>query len=156
MSKKSILKAGIAMVWSLLLTGSIMAQESVSSGSLQKPQPRGEERMSMAEMMQQCRRHCQETMNYIDQMAKMMQEASQSNDPAKMRSALEQAQKPLAQMRERMNRCIDMMSMMQSMHGGTGGMMSGQADQQGSSSASAVGSGAVVQPNAAASCCPPP
>lgn len=76
----------------------------------------------MDDMMKGCREHCQATTKSIDQMTKMMDEAKASNDPAKMRAALDQAQKPLAAMKEHMNMCMNMMSMMEKMHG-KGGMM---------------------------------
>jgi hypothetical protein len=53
-----------------------------------------------------------------------MNEAKESNDPAKMRAALDQAQKPLADMKQHMTMCMNMMGMMQNMHG-MGGMMGG-------------------------------
>jgi hypothetical protein len=49
-----------------------------------------------------------------------MSQAQQSNDPAQMREALAQAQKPLAAMKDHMASC---MSMMQQMPGGMGGHM---------------------------------
>lgn len=83
--------------------------------------------MSMDDMMTGCREHCQANMKSIDQMEKTMADAQASNDPAKMRAALEQARKPLTDMREHMSMCMNMMSMMEKMHGGRGmgGMMGG-------------------------------
>jgi len=40
-----------------------------------------------------------------------------ANDPAQMRAALDQAQKPLAEMKDHTTMCMNMMSMMQNMHG---------------------------------------
>ncbi|MBY0507759.1 MAG: hypothetical protein K2X03_27855 [Bryobacteraceae bacterium] len=80
--------------------------------------------MSMGDMMKNCREHCQRTTGMIDQLTKQMDEARQSNDPAKMRSALEGAQKPLAEMKDHMSMCMNMMDMMQKM-GGMPGMKSG-------------------------------
>lgn len=79
--------------------------------------------MSMETMMKECQTHCQETTASIDQMKTTMEKAQQSNDPAQMREALEQAQKPLAAMKDHMASCMSMMSMMQQMQGG---MMGGQ------------------------------
>lgn len=58
-------------------------------------------------------------------MSKMMDGAKQSNDPAKMRAALDQGQKQLGEMKEHMTMCGNMMSMMEKMQG-MGGMMKGQ------------------------------
>jgi hypothetical protein len=46
---------------------------------------------------------------------KMMEEAEQSNDPARMRDALGQARKSLAEMKNHMDMCINMMDMMEKM-----------------------------------------
>jgi hypothetical protein len=75
--------------------------------------------MSMDDMMKQCREHCSAVAKQMDDMTKKMNDASTSNDPAKMRGALEDAQKPLTEMKAHMNQCMSMMGMMQKM----GGMM---------------------------------
>jgi hypothetical protein len=81
--------------------------------------------MSMDEMMKQCKEHHQSTMKSIDQMTKMMDGARQSNDPEKMRAALDQSQRQLAKMKEHMAMCENMMNMMEKMQGkgGMGEMM---------------------------------
>lgn len=81
--------------------------------------------MSMDDMMAGCREHCQANMKSMEQMEKTIADARALNDPAKMRAALDQAQKPLADMKEHMNMCMNMMSMMEKMHGGKGAMMGG-------------------------------
>ena len=57
-----------------------------------------------------------------------MNDARASNDTARMRAALEQLSKALEDMRGHMNMCMNMMSMMENMHG-KGGMM-GQPPQK--------------------------
>jgi hypothetical protein len=99
----------LGLLGTLILTALVAAQQSGVSGH-----------MSMETMMQDCRIHCQETTASIDQMMVTMDKAQQSNDPAQMREALEQAQKPLAAMKGHMASC---MSMMQQMQGGMGGQM---------------------------------
>ena len=84
------------------------------------------EKMSMDDMMKDCMQTHQAGMKSIDQMSKMMEGAKQSNDPGKMRSALDQAQKQLAEMKEHMSKCDKMMSMMEKMDG-MGGMMKGKS-----------------------------
>lgn len=81
--------------------------------------------MSMHKMMQECQQHCQRTRDSAANLQKTLEEARQSNDPAKMRSAIEQAQKPLAAMQNHMDMCMNMMSMQEK-----GGMMHGQPGEQ--------------------------
>src|SRR2546425_12616699 len=71
--------------------------------------------MSMDNMMKQCREHCSAATKQMDDMMKKMSDARASNDSAKMRGALEDAQKPLTDMRNHMDQCMSMMNMMQSM-----------------------------------------
>jgi mevalonate kinase len=84
------------------------------------------EKMPMDAMMKECGRHHQDMMKSIDEMTKMMEGAKQSNDPAKMRAAIDQSQKHLAEMKEHMASCRNMMSMMEKMQG-MGGMMKGES-----------------------------
>ena len=65
--------------------------------------------MSMNDMMKGCMAHCQRTKTSMADMSKMMADAEKSNDPTKMRSALEQAQKTLAEMQGHMDSCMSMM-----------------------------------------------
>jgi len=46
-----------------------------------------------------------------------LEDAEQSNDPARMRAALGQARKSLAEMKNHMSMCMNMMDMMEKMHG---------------------------------------
>ena len=120
----------LAIGAALLLSGSALAQQDQQqkpSTTQEKPQ------MSMDNMMKGCREHCQQTSASIDGLVQTMDEAKQSNDPEKMRAALDQAQKPLAEMKRHMSMCMNMMGMMQKMHGmggmmggGMGGMMAGK------------------------------
>ncbi|MBY0497436.1 MAG: hypothetical protein K2Y23_24805 [Cyanobacteria bacterium] len=85
----------------------------------------------MGDMMNGCREHCQLPMKSMEQMQKTMDDANASNDPAKMRAALDQAQKPLGDMKEHMGMCMDMMKMMEKMHGGGMGNMMGGSGAMG-------------------------
>ena len=98
----------LAIAAALLLGGSALAQQDPQ----QKPS-----QMSMDNMMKGCREHCQQTTASIDRLMQTMEEAEQSNDLAKMRAALDEAQKPLTEMKEHMSMCMNMMDMMQKMHG---------------------------------------
>jgi hypothetical protein len=96
----------------------------------QPPSPTGQmksmEKMPMDDMMKECMKHHQAGMKSIDQMSKVMEGAKQSNDPVKMRTAIDQVQKQLAEMKEHMSKCENIMSMMEKMDG-MGGMMKGKS-----------------------------
>lgn len=113
-------KAWLVVAAAVLLGGSAIAQQTKE----QKPSGEGKPQMSMDDMMKGCREHCDQTSASIDRLIQTIDQAKQSNDPAKMRAALDQAQKPLADMKEHMSMCRNMMGMMQKMHG-MGGMMGG-------------------------------
>jgi seryl-tRNA synthetase len=114
----------VALVLAFNLSAAqVSAQEQTPS---QKSEMKSMGKMSsMDEMMKDCKEHHQSAMKSIDQMTKMMDGAKQSNDPAKMRAALDQGQKQLGEMKEHMTMCGNMMSMMEKMPG-MGGMMKGQ------------------------------
>jgi hypothetical protein len=104
----------VAIAAALLLGGSALAQQTPQqqpATAQERPQ------MSMEGMMKGCREHCEQTSASIDRLTKTIDEAKQSNDPAQMRAALDQAQKPLGEMKQHMDMCMKMMGMMQKMHG---------------------------------------
>jgi hypothetical protein len=108
----------------------VIAQQSQTQQKSEKDSSMGH--MSMDQMMKDCKEHHQSAMKSIDQMTKIMDGAKQSNDPAKMRAAMDQSQKQLAEMKEHMTMCGNMMSMMEKMQGmggmgGMGGMMKGES-----------------------------
>lgn len=84
---------------------------------------------SMNRMMQGCHKHMQSTMKSNAQTTKDIEAAKQSNDPAKMRAALDEAEKALSPMNEHMKGCMRMMNMMQNMRG-NGGMSGMQTNEQ--------------------------
>jgi hypothetical protein len=92
----------------------------------QKSEMRPMVKMSMDEMMKQCSEHHQAMTKSVDQLSKTLEAAKQSNDPAKMRAAIDQTQKHLSEMKEHMNMCGNMMSMMEKMQG-MEGMMKGKS-----------------------------
>ena len=83
----------------LLLSVATFAQQAQEKP--QKPGAAGTQ-MSIADMMKQCREHCQATSRSVDTTLATIKEAKQSNDPAKMRAALDQIEKPLAEMKDHM------------------------------------------------------
>lgn len=107
----------IAVVVALFGIGAV-AQQQAKPAQQSGQQQRAAGQMSMEDMMKGCREHCQTAMKSTDALAKTIADAKASNDPAKMRGALDQAEKPLANMRQHMTMCMNMMSMMQKMHGG--------------------------------------
>jgi len=82
--------------------------------------------MSMGGMIKQCHEHHRAMTKKMDEVSKTLEEAEQSNDLAKVRAAIDQAQKQLAEMKEHMNMCGNMMHMMEKMQG-IGGMMKGDS-----------------------------
>jgi Cu+-exporting ATPase len=80
--------------------------------------------MSMDEMKKGCREHCQAMRTKSQQTSAMIEDARRSGDSAKMKAALEEAQKRLGEMNEHMNACMKSMGMM-GMMGDMQGMMSG-------------------------------
>jgi hypothetical protein len=102
----------LGLVGTLMVTSLVAAQQPGMSGH-----------MSMEAMMRECQAHCQGTTASIDHTMTTMSQAQQSNDPTQMREVLEQAQKPLATMKDHMAQCMNMMSMMQQMQGGMDGHM---------------------------------
>ena len=103
----------LGLMGTLMVTALVMAQQSGMSGHMP----------SMGNMMQECRTQHQETTASMDRMMTMMSKAQQSNDPAQMREALDQAQPSLATIKDHMAPCMHMMSMMEQMQGGMSGQM---------------------------------
>ena len=104
----------LSLALAFALAAPVAAQQGAEPGQQKKP---SKQMMTMDEMMRECRKHCQKTAESIDQTTKMMGEAGQSNDPARLRAAFNQAQKSLAEMKNHMSMCMNMMNMMEKMHG---------------------------------------
>ena len=82
--------------------------------SMQGMQMQNGQKDSGSQMMQGCRKHMQSMMDGNAQTTKDIEAAKESNDPAKMRVALDEAEKALSPMNEHMKGC---MKMMENMHG---------------------------------------
>ncbi|ALA59307.1 exported protein of unknown function [Nitrospira moscoviensis] len=78
---------------------------------------------SMKKMMGECREHHDKASKAIDQMMIRMEEGQRSNDATKMRATLEASQNGLADLKQDMATCMNMMSMMDKMDSGMGGHM---------------------------------
>src|SRR6266542_3906000 len=102
----------MSLALAFALAAPVAAQRGVEPGQQKQP---GKRMITMDEMMNECRRHCQETAKSIDQTTKILDEAEQSNDPARRQAAINQARKSLAEMKNRMERCMNMMDMMDMM-----------------------------------------
>jgi uncharacterized protein involved in copper resistance len=113
-----------SVLLSFVLTGATTAQQLLAQQKQPSPQ-KGEmksmEHMSMDQMMKDCMQHHQSMTKSIDETSNTIEGAKQSNDPAKMRAALDQAQKQLTNMKEHMSMCSNMMGIMEKMQG-MGGM----------------------------------
>lgn len=112
---------------SVLSFAGISAQQSSAQ---QKAAQQGEMKSmgdkSMGGMMKQCREHHDAMAKNVDEASKALEGGKQSNDPAKLRTAMDQAQKQLTDMKEHMAMCGNMMNMMEKMQG-MGGMMKGES-----------------------------
>lgn len=107
----------VITIMSLALAFALATLVAAQQGAKPSQQKPGGQMMTMDEMMKECRKHCQETARSIDQTTKTLEEANQSNDPARMRAANDQARKALAEMKNHMSMCMNMMDMMEKMHG---------------------------------------
>lgn len=100
-----------------LLSVTLLAQQQGTPAQRAQAPGQGQQTMSMDAMMKMCREHCEMTTKSVDQVSKVIQDAKASNDVTKMRAALDQAQKPLAEMKDHMAMCMSMMDMMAKMRG---------------------------------------
>jgi hypothetical protein len=62
------------------------------------------------------RRHCQDTAKSVVQTSKMLEEAEQSNECARMRGAIGQARKALVEMKDHMDKRMNVMDMVEKSH----------------------------------------
>ena len=137
--KRQIRTLALAVAVALMLAASVWAQQPSNNNDQQMKDMPGmqmkngqmqhDKKMSNDQMMQSCHKNMQSMMDSNAQTTKDIEAAKQSNDPAKMRAALDEAEKALAPMNDHMKNCMGMMNMMQGMHG-KGGMMSGESGQK--------------------------
>jgi hypothetical protein len=106
--KATTMMACLVLTFAVVLAAP--AQQSSSGGS------------DHNKMMQNCHSNMQKMMTENSQAKKQIEEAKGSNDPTKMRAALDQAEKSLDFMNSHMNMCMGRMGNMKGMHG----MMSDQ------------------------------
>ena len=127
MKRSKIVNTAIASTVVIILASAFLSAQQ-PPGQQKQPSQKGEMKsmgnMSMDGMMKECSEHHQAVTKSLDQTSKTLEGAKQSNDPDKMRAAIDQAQKQLADMKDHMTMCGNMMNMMQKMQGG---MMKGSS-----------------------------
>lgn len=115
-----------SLVFAAVILGLISTGQEARGQEKQSPSQKREMKsmgsMSMDGMMKGCGEHHQAMTKSLDEASTTLEGAKQSNDPAKMRTALDQTQKQLVEMKDHMAKCGNMMNMMQKMQG-MGGMM---------------------------------
>lgn len=135
---KSLKSSVLAIAATGALALSLSAQQSNTSNGQQMPgmhqgqTMQDEQKTSTQDRMQNCRKNMQSMMQSKDQVKKDIEAAKQSNDPAKMRAALDEAEKSLDSMSGHMTTCMNMMQNMKGMNmndGQMGGMMCGRQNK---------------------------
>jgi hypothetical protein len=122
MKRSKIVNTVIASTVVMILASGFLSAQQASGQQEKQPSEKSEMKsmgnMSMEGMMKECSEHHQAVTKSLDQTSKTLEGAKQSNDPDKMRAAIDQAQKQLADMKDHMTMCGNMMNMMQKMQGG--------------------------------------
>jgi len=128
MKRSKIVNTAIANTVVIILASGFLAAQQPPSQQEKQPSQKGEMKsmgnMSMNRMMKECSEHHQAVTKSLNQTSKTLEGAKQSNDPDKMRAAIDQAQKQLVDLKDHMTTCGNMMNMMQKMQGG---MMKGSS-----------------------------
>jgi hypothetical protein len=109
-----------------LLLGLSLFSWSQQSGTGGSSTPMQQQKGGNHSAMMQCHQNMQSIRQSNDKLRATIAEAKRSNDPAKMRAALDDAEKSIDFMDSNMDRC---MSMMQNMHGQ--GMMNNSGEEKG-------------------------
>jgi hypothetical protein len=124
MKRSKIVNTVIASTVMIILASAFLSAQQ-PPGQQKQPSQKGEMKsmgnMSMDGMMKECSEHHQAVTKSLDQTSKTLEGAKQSNDPDKMRAAIDEAQKQLADMKDHMAMSGNMMQKMQ------GGMMKGSS-----------------------------
>lgn len=117
---KSLTTSLMAILMTSSLAIAVSAQQSSTSDQQPNQNMQGMhgKRGNMSQMMQSCRKNMQPMMQTNRQAKKDIESAKASNDPEKMRTALDEAEKAIDGMNTHMSTCMNMMNMMQKMHSG--------------------------------------
>jgi len=113
-----------AIVLAAVATVAVAGPQTSQSGGTTQPQMGGQ--TDMSSMMTQCQQHHQAMGTALDRALAIIREARQSNDPSRMRAALDQVETSLADMQQRVSGCTTMMNNMSNMMGMMMGMMGGR------------------------------
>lgn len=108
----------------LALTAFVVAQQSGGSTAQNQPMEgmqgmqgmHGQIQQGQQGMMGDCHRKMQALQKSNAQTKRDIESAKQSNDPGKMRAALDEADKALTAVNDHINSCMSMMNMMQGKH----------------------------------------
>ena len=114
-----------------LLFGASFAARATQQSANSNSQSHGQMSGNHSKMMKSCQDNMQSMMQSNDKVKATIEDAKKSNDPAKMRAALDDAEKSIDRMNQHMNSCMTMMNMMPGMHGmGMSDHMKGMSGQQ--------------------------
>ena len=119
--------------FSALLSGAVLAAAfGMAQETAPKPQPKGSgmQMGGMMGMQKECHRHCQPTLDAMKNLSQVVADARASNDPAKMRAALEQVEKQHAEMNKHISMCMRSMGEMDKKQGGMKGMQHGSDEHK--------------------------
>jgi len=123
------ISVNICAAFALLVGLSLFSwSQQTGSGSSSMPMQK-QQRGGNHAMMMECHQNMQSMRQSNDKLRTTIAEAKRSNDPAKMRAALDDAEKSIDSMNGNMDRCMSMMNMMQNMHGH--GMMNNSGEMKG-------------------------
>ncbi len=126
-TQMQILAAFIGLLFGASFDAKAAQQSANSNSQSQGRQMSG----NHSKMMKSCQDNMQSMMQSNDKVKATIEDAKKSNDPAKMRAALDDAEKSIDGMNQHMNSCMSMMNMMQGMHGmGMSDHMKGMSGQQ--------------------------
>lgn len=95
---RNITKLAIVTLALLLSAGLVLAQHNHAASQSNRA-------ASGDDMMKACQKHGSETMAALDKLEKTIAAGRDSNDPSKMKAALDDAQKQLAEAKHHMSMC---------------------------------------------------
>ena len=130
---KTRIMANLA-AFGVLLALSLFSWSQQTGTSNTPPQTQNQHKGGNHAAMMECHQNMQSMRQSNDKLRATIAEAKRSNDPTKMRAALDDAEKSIDSMNGHMDRCMSMMNMMQNMPGqGTmnnSGEMKGRPEEQ--------------------------
>lgn len=119
--------AAAALAFSVAAHQTSQGNDQSMTGMQGMPDQQG---TTMRKMMQMCRQNMGPMTQSNDRLKKDIEAAKQSNDPSKMRAALDEVEKALDSLTDHMSNCMSLMNKMQNMRGTSGKMCGGMASGQ--------------------------